>query len=91
MGGVSAAITGRAVTVAGTGATVVLPRDGILLGFFSSVSQAIALYDSNAAGTLTSQQLAATACAVGWNPLPLSLDIGLVAVAATGNVTYVIA
>lgn len=89
----SGPIVGKAVTVAATAATLVLPRSGQLLGFFTSVTQTLALNDAaTVAGAAAGNQiLAATVLAVGWNPFPVDLLNGLVATAGTGNITYVVA
>jgi hypothetical protein len=53
---------------------------GNILGFYSSASQAVAIYDSaTAAGAGAANQiLAASACAIGWNPFPAIFNNGLV-------------
>lgn len=69
--------TGRAVTSATTGSIVnLIPRSCQLLGFWANATTTIALYDAAAAAG-TSQQVNITACAVGWNFLPLELINGL--------------
>jgi hypothetical protein len=93
MGGTSASIAGRSVTLAAAAQAVVCARDATLLGFFSSVSQAVAINDAAtlAAAAAGNQVLNASACAVGWNPLPLAMNNGIVATPGTGNITFVFA
>lgn len=79
MAGVGVTPAGQAVAVPAA-ATLVLPRGGILLGFFASATTTLNIFDSAtvAAAGAGNQKLAATACAVGWNPFPLEVTAGLV-------------
>jgi len=68
---------GRVVTSASTGSAVnLIPRDCSVLGFWANATTTIAL--SDASGTTGLSTLVnITACAVGWNPLPIDLNNGL--------------
>lgn len=69
------------VPVAVPGAqTLVLPRSGQLLGFFANATTTLVVNDALSVATAGAgnQKASLTACAVGWNPLPLDLLTGLV-------------
>jgi hypothetical protein len=72
--------TGRAKTSATTGSVVnLVPRGCQVLGFYANATTTIAIYDEGAgpAGAAADLQVNITACAVGWNPLPIELINGL--------------
>lgn len=69
---------GRGVTSATTGSAVnLVPNACKLLGFWASATGALTVYDSATTATTGQQGPAFTACAVGWNPMPLDLLNGL--------------
>ena len=77
---------GQPITPSSYAANVlVLPRDGALLGFWATATGAVTLYDSATVAGIGTAMLTATACAVGWNPFPVSLAKGLVVNAATAT------
>lgn len=80
-GGPGVSVThGQAKTTATTGSVVnLVPRSCQVLGFWANASTTIAVYDegSSPAGAATDLKVNITACAVGWNPLPLDLVNGL--------------
>lgn len=68
---------GRPVTSATTGSAVnLVPRSCQVLGFWANASTTIALSDSAGTTGLTTL-VNISACAVGWNSLPLDLISGL--------------
>ncbi len=68
---------GRPVTSATTGSAVnLVPRDCHVLGFWANATTTVALSDASGTTGLTTL-VNITACAVGWNPLPLDLVNGL--------------
>ena len=68
--------TGQAVTTATTGSiTNLIPRGCQVLGFWANATTTIAVHDSAAA--ISNLKVNITACAVGWNPLPIELINGL--------------
>lgn len=76
-----------------TSSSNIMPRAGVLLGFYvnSTTSGTIALYDSASTGTTTAISGTITP-AVGWHPFPVAVSAGLYAViGATINVTFVVA
>lgn len=85
--------TGRAVTSGTTGSAVnLIPRGCQLLGFWANASGALSIYDSATAagaGASSLQGVAISACAVGWNPMPLDLVNGLT-VNQAAQLTFVI-
>lgn len=70
---------GVPVAVPGS-ATLVLPRSGQLLGFFANATTTLVVNDAAtvASAAAGNQKASLTACAVGWNPLPMDLLTGLV-------------
>lgn len=74
---------GIPIVVTPGSAQLVVPRGGQMLGFYSSASQAFTVYDAAAATGLPTAKLTASACAVGWNPLPIDFVNGLVINCAT--------
>jgi hypothetical protein len=70
---------GKAIPVTAA-QTVILPRSGQMLGFWANASTTLNVWDSpTTAGAVAGTLIAAiTACAVGWNPLPIDLANGLV-------------
>ena len=68
---------GRVLTSATTGSAAnLLPRGGQILGFWANASASVTIYDSSSTSGLTAL-VTITACAVGWNWLPLDLTNGL--------------
>jgi hypothetical protein len=69
---------GRAVTSATTGSVVnLVPRSCQLLGFYANATTTLVIYDAATAATTSQQGMNISACAVGWNPMPLDLVNGL--------------
>jgi hypothetical protein len=68
---------GRVVTSATTGALAnLVPRDCSVLGFWANATTTIVVQDNS--GTTGGTTLVnITACAVGWNPLPIDMVNGL--------------
>lgn len=76
MGGPGAVQVGRPDTSSTTGSIVnLVPRSCQVLGFWANATTTIAVHDS--AGTTANLVVNITACAVGWNPLPIDLVNGL--------------
>lgn len=81
---------GRPVTSGTTGSLVnLVPRSCQLLGFWANATTTLAVQD-NAGSTGGATLVNITACAVGWNPLPLDLIAGL-AVNQGAQVWFVVA
>jgi hypothetical protein len=69
---------GRGLTSATTGSVVnICPRSCQLLGFYANATTTLIIYDDSATGTGNKVGPSLSACAVGWNPLPLDLVNGL--------------
>lgn len=70
---------GQSVPVPGS-ATLVLPRSGQLLGFYANASTTLVVNDAAtvASAAAGNQKANLTACAIGWNALPIDLVTGLV-------------
>lgn len=68
---------GQVATSSTTGSLVnLIPRDCSVLGFWANATTTIVLQDNK--GTTGGTTLVnITACAVGWNPLPITLVNGL--------------
>jgi hypothetical protein len=79
MGGPGASVVGRPVAPTTGSAQVVCPRSCQLLGFYAMATGAITIYDANQTTTLPAALMTLTACAVGWNPLPVDFTVGIVA------------
>lgn len=80
---------GRVVTSATTGAVVnLVSRDCSILGFWANATTTIVVQD-NAGATGGSTLVNITACAVGWNPLPIDMANGL-AINQAAQVWFVI-
>jgi len=76
MGARGALPVGRVVTSSTTGSLVnLVPRDCSVLGFWANATTTVAVVDSATAAGSTLVNI--TACAVGWNPLPIDMAAGL--------------
>lgn len=81
---------GRVVTSATTGSVVnLVPRDCSVLGFWANATTTIVVQD-NSGSTGGTTLVNITACAVGWNPLPIDMVNGL-AINQAAQVWFVIA
>jgi hypothetical protein len=81
---------GRAVTPTTGSNQLALARSGQLLGFWSNATQAITFYDSASASTPGAAVATITACAIGWNPLPLDFVNGIVVNLASAGFLVVV-
>lgn len=81
---------GRAVTPTTGSNQVALARSGQLLGFWSAASQAITIYDAASTVNLPAAVFTTTACAIGWNPLPLDFVNGIVVNLASAGTLVVV-
>jgi hypothetical protein len=70
--------TGKVDTSSTTGSVVnITARDCVVIGFWANATTTIVIYDDSGVSTAGGVVVNITACAIGWNPLPISMSKGL--------------